>query len=397
MVFRSLSLSAAVAAAAALLVAAPTQALDQKIYGLNYDMRQGPDWDSDKCKSSDTIASDLKILSTVTSNVRTYSLSDCDVSYVLSAAKDLSLTVWLGIWVSEDSTVYDAEVAAFKELIDAGLIDDNVVGINVGSEAVYRGDITADQAIEYVTDFRKVMADNNVSVPVSITDIIDTFISYPSMITAGDIVTINQFPYWEAIEADVAAAQFNSRIKPLIELAGDMEVIISETGWPDAGTAENGSVASTDNAARYLNDFYWLATDKGWKYYYFAGFDTPYKKEQADDDNTVEAHFGIFDEDGNLKSEFESLTFTRLSDYSTSSSGSSATVSSSSDDTTAGTVHAGSSSGTSGTSGTSTSSGSSSTATGSESGNLGSSGASSLAAAGLSALVGAVSVATFAL
>jgi glucan 1,3-beta-glucosidase len=395
MVFRALSVAAA--AAVALLVATPAQALDQQIYGLNYDMRQGPDWDTDKCKDSDTIAADLKILSTVTSNVRTYSLSDCDVSYVLTAAKDLSLTVWLGIWVSEDSTVYDAEVAAFKELITAGLIDDNVVGINVGSEAVYRGDITAEQAIEYVTDFRKVMSDNDVSVPVSITDIVDTFISYPDMITAGDIVTINQFPYWEAIEVDGAVAQFNSRIKPLIELAGDMEVIISETGWPDAGTAENGSVASTENAARYLNDFYWLATDKGWKYYYFAGFDTPYKKEQEVDDATVEAHFGIFDEDGNLKSEFESLTFTRLSDYSTSSSGSSDTISSSStsDGTTAGTVHAGSSSGTSGTS--STSSGSSSTATGSESGNLGSSGASSLAAAGLSALAGAVSLAVFAL
>lgn len=389
---RLLSLSAAAALA---LAAGSAQALDQQLYGLNYDMRQGPDWDPSKCKDSDTIAADLKVLATVTSNVRTYSLSDCDVSLVLKAAKELSLTVWLGVWVSDDSTVYDAEVAAFKELIDAGLIDDNVVGINVGSEAVYRKDITSTQAIQYIADFRELMAKYDVSVPVSITDIIDTFVAYPDMITAGDIVTINQFPFWETIEADVAVAQFNSRIKPLIELAGDMEVIISETGWPDAGSSENASVASTENAARYLNDFYWLATDKGWKYYYFAGFDTPYKKEQEADNNTVEAHFGIFDEDGNMKSEFADLTFTRLSDYSTSSSGSTAGSS-----TTAGTVHAGdsSSTGTSGTSGTSgNSDSSSSTAEGSGSGNLESSGSPSIVAAGVSALFAAASIAFFGL
>jgi glucan 1,3-beta-glucosidase len=386
------------AAAAVAVLASSTSALDQKLYGLNYDLRQGPDWDPSKCKSSDTIASDLKILSTITSNVRTYSLSDCDVSGVLTAAKDQSLTVWLGVWVSEDSTVYDAEVKAFKELVTAGLIDSNVVGINVGSEAVYRGDITADQAIEYVTDFKKVMADNDVSIPISITDIVDTFIEYPDMLKAGDIVTINQFPFWEKIEADKAVAQFNKRIQPLIKLAGDMEVIISETGWPTGGSATNGSVASEENGAIYLNDFYELAESKGWKYYYFAGFDTPYKEEQADDTTTVESHFGIFDESGTMKSAYEGLTFTKSGDLgsSTSSSTSSTTSSgSSSESAGAGTVTAAGST----TSGTTTSSGtgssttatqsSSSTATSSSVSNE-ESGASQLVVASVAACLGVV-------
>ncbi|KAH7474743.1 hypothetical protein PRIC1_013130 [Phytophthora ramorum] len=396
---RVISLSAAAAVA---VLASSTAALDQKLYGLNYDLRQGPDWDADKCKSSATIASDLKILSTITSNVRTYSLSDCDVSGVLTAAKDLSLTVWLGVWVSEDSKVYDAEVKAFKELITAGLIDSNVVGINVGSEAVYREDITADQAIQYVTDFKKVMADNDISVPVSITDIIDTFVQYPDMLAAGDIVTINQFPYWEKIEADKAAAQFNKRIQPLLKMAGDLEVIISETGWPTGGSAVNGSVASEENGATYLNDFYELAEAKGWKYYYFAGFDTPYKKEQADDTTTVEAHFGIFDETGTIKSTYENLKFTKTGDYSTSSSstatssGSSSTTTSAGSSSTsvgAGTVAPGS--GTSGTTGTSdgtttTSSSNPDTASSSSISNE-QSGSSQLIAASLAACLGVVS------
>ncbi|GMF24984.1 unnamed protein product [Phytophthora fragariaefolia] len=382
-------------AAAVAVLASSTAALDQKLYGINYDLRQGPDWDPSKCKSADTIAADLKVLSTITSNVRTYSLSDCDVSGVLTAAKDLSLTVWLGVWVSEDSKVYDAEVKAFKELMSAGLIDSNVVGINVGSEAVYREDITAEQAIKYVNDFKKVMADNDISVPVSITDIIDTFVQYPDMLKAGDIVTINQFPFWEKVEADKAAAQFNKRIQPLIKMAGDMEVIISETGWPTGGSATNGSVASEENGATYLNDFYELAEAKKWKYYYFAGFDTPYKEKQADDATTVESHFGIFDETGTMKSAYSNLKFTKTGDYSTS--GSSTSTTSGSTDSVVGTVAPGSgtsgttSTGTTGTTGNSDATTSSTNSDRTSSATTADSGASQLMAASLAACLGVVS------
>lgn len=326
------------------LLGSSTLALDQKLYGINYDLRQGPDWDPAKCKSAETIAADLKILSTITSNVRTYSLSDCDVADVLTAAKDLSLTVWLGVWVSEDSTVYDAEVKAFKKLIAAGHIDSNIVGMNVGSETVYRGDISARQAIKYINDFKEVMADHNITIPVSITDVIDTFVQYPDMLKAGDIVTINQFPFWEKIKPDKAVAQFDKRIQVLLKMAGDMEVVISETGWPTSGSAENGSVASEENGAIFLNDFYQLAESRGWKYYYFAGFDTPYKEKQADDSKTVESHFGLFDEVGTMKAAYEKLELSKnVNPHNSSSSALIESSGSSGDSPSAGTTSPGSS------------------------------------------------------
>lgn len=240
-------LSAAAVASALLL--ATTSALDQSLYGVNYDLRQGPDWDPSKCKSAATIAADLKILKTITTNVRTYSLSDCDVSPVLTSAKSLGLTVWLGVWVSADTSVYDSEVAALKKLIQANLIDDNVVGFNVGSEAVYRKDITAEKSIEYLKDFKSVLTKNKITAPVSITDIVDVLTQYPDMIAAGDVVTLNQFPFWEKMEPAKAVVQFNARIQPLIKLAGSKEVIISETGWSTGGKSVNASVASADGAA----------------------------------------------------------------------------------------------------------------------------------------------------
>lgn len=237
------------AAAVALLAAAPAVALDQSLYGINYDLRQGPDWDPKKCKTADAIAADLKVLKTISTNVRTYALSDCDVTPVLKAAKDVGMTVWLGVWVSADSSVYDSEVAALKKLIQAKLIDSNVVGFNVGSEAVYRKDITAEKAIEYLKDFKSVLSKNKISAPVAITDIVDVLTAYPDMVAAGDVVTANQFPFWEKIDASKAVAQFNTRIQPLLKLANGKEVIISETGWPSGGKNANASLASPDGAA----------------------------------------------------------------------------------------------------------------------------------------------------
>lgn len=236
-------------AVASALLLASTSALDQSLYGINYDLRQGPDWDPSKCKSAVTIAADLKVLKTITTNVRTYSLSDCDVSPVLTAAKSLGLTVWLGVWVSADTSVYDSEVAALKKLIQAKLIDDNVVGFNVGSEAVYRKDITAEKSIEYLKDFKSVLTKNQITAPVSITDIVDVLTQYPDMVAAGDVVTTNQFPFWEKMEPAKAVAQFKTRIQPLINLAAGKEVIISETGWSTGGNSVNASSATPEGAA----------------------------------------------------------------------------------------------------------------------------------------------------
>jgi glucan 1,3-beta-glucosidase len=124
-------------------------ALSLRLNGVNYDLRQGPDWDPNKCKSGPIIKDDLQHLQQITSHIRTYSLGDCDVRPVLTYAKDKNMKVWLGVWVSADEAVYMKEVETLESLLADGLIDDTVIGFNVGSEAVYRGDITAEQVSCY--------------------------------------------------------------------------------------------------------------------------------------------------------------------------------------------------------------------------------------------------------
>lgn len=58
---------------------------------------------------------------------------------------------------------------------------------------------------------------------------------------------------------------------------------------------------------KYLNDFFLLAEQNQWMYYYFSGFDTPYRKEVENNLKTVEAFFGLFSVGAKLNKPFEQL------------------------------------------------------------------------------------------
>lgn len=74
-------------------------------------------------------------------------------------------------------------------------------------------------------------------------------------------------------------------------------------------TSERVLSLSLTDAQMYLQDFKAMAELQGWKYFYFAAFDEPWKIEAAEaKDDTVEAHFGLFNADRSLKQEFRTLT-----------------------------------------------------------------------------------------
>lgn len=50
-----------------------------------------------------------------------------------------------------------------------------------------------------------------------------------------------------------------------------------------------------------------LAERQKWMYYYFSGFDTPYRKQVENDLDTVEAHFGLFSSAAKLNKAYEKL------------------------------------------------------------------------------------------
>ncbi|TMW67077.1 hypothetical protein Poli38472_012193 [Pythium oligandrum] len=302
--------TALLASAAALATA--VQALDFHCYGINYNIRNGPDWApaETKCKKADLIQQELVKLKTVTDIIRLYSLTDCDQgNIVIPAAIKAGLKIELGLWVGPEQATFNAEKDAFQKVVaNKDLVNNkNIVGVHVGSEAVYRGDVEPATAIKYLDEIRKISKAAGLDVPHTIADVGDMYLDYPELIEAVDYVSANMFPFWEKIDVEEAVDYFYTRIQDL-ETAAKAEnksVVIGETGWPSSGVNVNASDASPAAAALYFQDFYNMAHQHDFKYYYFAGFDEAWKG--TDPENTVEAHFGIFDASGKLKTEFETL------------------------------------------------------------------------------------------
>uniref|UniRef100_K3WMY1 glucan endo-1,3-beta-D-glucosidase n=1 Tax=Globisporangium ultimum (strain ATCC 200006 / CBS 805.95 / DAOM BR144) TaxID=431595 RepID=K3WMY1_GLOUD len=303
-------------AGATLFSASGTEAL--QVFGLNYNARLGPDWapSETRCKSDASIQQDMKTLKTVTNIVRLYSLVDCDQgTRVIPAAISAGLNVSVGLWVSGDANVFRAEKAQLESLFTRGLItSDKIFDIHVGSEAIYRNDISVAQNIAYLDEI-KALRDQypqSKDIPVTIAEISDVYLAHSELVDAVDVVSANNFPFWEKWDVATAAQRFQDRMTPLFALASSKgkRVVIGETGWASDGTSAKASTANPENALTYFRDFYALAKQQRWEY--FEAFDEEWKVTTAVD-AAVEAHFGLFNANGAIKETFASVVLAESS------------------------------------------------------------------------------------
>jgi len=75
-------------------------------------------------------------------------------------------------------------------------------------------------------------------------------------------------------------------------------VVISETGWPDQGSAFHAAVPSREGAMQYFVDTCRWAAEDGIEVFWFAAFDEAWKVGAEGD---VGAYWGLWDKDGVLK------------------------------------------------------------------------------------------------
>lgn len=270
-----------------------------QLYGVNYNTRQGPDWDANRCKSEAQIREELALIAKFTTRLRVLSCTDClEGPVVLKLAKELGLKMWFGLWVSDDEAVFEGELTCLRQVIDQ--FDDTVLGVSVGSEAVYRGDVNVDQIVSYLQAAKQVVADagRETDLPVAICDVDDTYEGRPRMMRATDLVLANAFPFWEGVEVgDAVDYLVNEKLPGGWDLASDFgkDFVLGETGWASEGYNRYASEASPENLARYFRDFY-CTVDRQlhWKYFWFGAFDTVWRIQQEEEDDTVEGHFGLF-------------------------------------------------------------------------------------------------------
>jgi len=272
-----------------------------------------------RCKSLDEVRRDLTVLKQVTDRIRILSLVDCGQGEIVyQASQELGMELWLSLWVNEDPAVFQGELDVLKGMISDGRVtEDKIPLISVGSETVYRDEVEPELVIQYVEEVKSVLQENNLNIPVGVGEVDDVFEEFPQMIEGADVIVVNAFPFWEPYKTGInGAASYlvDDKIPPVLALANNYgtEFVLGETGWPDAGTYDGAAAdrASPANQAQYLQDFFCTADlQEDWKYFYFTGIDNEWRKQQQDEEGTVEGHFGIFYANLTMKEHFRNLEF----------------------------------------------------------------------------------------
>lgn len=262
--------------------------LDGKIHGLSfspYVTGQGPGTRI----GEDQIVERMSIIRPYVNWVRSFSCTDGN-ELIPRIAHENGLKTMVGVWLEGDHDKNEEELANAIEVARAGHADI----LAVGNEVLLRGDLSEQALIDYVNRARQAAP----GVQVGYVDAYFKFVDHPRVTEACDVILANCYPFWEGCAAEYSLLYMKEMYRRAVHAANGKKVIISETGWPNVGTATGAAVPSYTNAIRYfLNTYQWAAEDDI-EIFYFSSFDEDWK---TDDEGDVGAYWGLWDKDGRLK------------------------------------------------------------------------------------------------
>jgi exo-beta-1,3-glucanase (GH17 family) len=221
--------------------------------------------------------------------VRTFSCSQGN-ELIPGIAAESKLKTMIGVWLDDNLEQNETELANAIEIAKAGHA--NIVA--VGNEVLLRGELTEDQVLDYIGRVKQAVPD----IDVGYVDAYFEFVDHPRVIEACDVLLANCYPFWEGCPAEHALLYMKEMYRRVVNVANGKKVIISETGWPNVGTATRGAVPSFENAIKYFVDTYQWAEADGIEIVYFSSFDEAWK---VDAEGDVGAYWGLWDKDGNPK------------------------------------------------------------------------------------------------
>ncbi|GES59052.1 1,3-beta-glucanosyltransferase Bgt1 [Aspergillus terreus] len=258
------------------------------------------------CKTSKDYQTDFDALKEVTTLVRTYSASDCDTAQnIIPAAKAKGFKVVLGVWPDYQQSL-DEDVEALSKSVPGN--EDVVDAITVGSEVLYRGDLTAQVLLERIETVQKKFP----KVTIGTVDSWNKFADGTAdpIITSGKVnyFLANGFAYWQGQKIDNATntyfddmAQAKAHIEKVAGAnAKNIRFGNGETGWPTDGGSDYGDAkASTALAQEYYKKAVCGMIEWGIDVFYFEAFDEPWKPKSTGDNGQAsdETHWGLFTAD----------------------------------------------------------------------------------------------------
>ena len=262
--------------------------LDGKIHGVCYSPYiegQGPGTQIGAAQ----IKERLEFIQPYVHSIRTFSCSEGN-ELIPAIAKEAGLGTMVGVWLDDNKEQNEIEIANAIEIAKAGHAD--ILG--VGNEVLLRGDLTEAELIEYINRVKDAVD----GVDVGYVDAYFEFEVHPAIADACDVILANCYPFWESCPIEHALLYMKEMYRRAERAAPGKRVIISETGWPNIGTAEGGAIPSEENAIKYFIDTYRWAEEDAVEIFWFSSFDEAWKVDREGD---VGAYWGLWDTNGDPK------------------------------------------------------------------------------------------------
>jgi exo-beta-1,3-glucanase (GH17 family) len=205
-------------------------------------------------------------------------------------AHEMGLKTLVGAWLGTDLEINAREMAGAIAVAKAGHADI----VAVGNEVLLRGDLTEDELIAHIRQMKEALP----GVPVGYVDAYFLFEKHPRVTAECDVVMTNCYPFWEGCPREQALPYMQSMLAKTRAAAPGKRILISETGWPDQGSAFHGAVPGTEAAMQYFVDTAAWAVSEGIEWFHFAAFDEAWKVGAEGD---VGAFWGLWDKEARLK------------------------------------------------------------------------------------------------
>jgi exo-beta-1,3-glucanase (GH17 family)/cellulose synthase/poly-beta-1,6-N-acetylglucosamine synthase-like glycosyltransferase len=228
------------------------------------------------------IRSDLKVIAPATRALRTYSATG-GVELVPSIASEFGLKVTVGAWIDRDAERNEREV---RSVIDLARKNNNVNGIVVGNETIYRGEQKVDDLIKIIQRVKR-----SSSVPVTTGEIWHVWMEHPELASAVDFIAAHVLPYWEGFSEKQAVDQAILIYDKLREAYPGKRIVIAEFGWPSAGYNLKNANPGRVQQATVLRNFVSRAEAWGIDYNIVEATDQPWKYTEGG----VGPYWGLFD------------------------------------------------------------------------------------------------------
>lgn len=207
--------------------------------------------DDGSCKLQSTIKSDLQYINKKgIKAIRVYGTDCHTLDTVLPTCSDLGMKVNQGFWISPAGT--DSIDDSVSDFLDYA--KDNGFGvidfITVGNEAVNSKHCTVSQLMDKISLVKSQLKNAGYSGKVTTSEPPISFISHPELCTKSgiDFVGINPHSYFDTnMYASDAGDYVTDQKSQTQDACNNMDVLITETGYPSQGIKNGNNVPSPDN------------------------------------------------------------------------------------------------------------------------------------------------------